>query len=334
MGAVNAPTALASAVDYTEASPQVQVLGAHVDRSLDSLSAHSTSISPVSLNSFQSYAVETTTDAPVLEVGLRGVGGHFRLSVDGSPTSTAPAPSPSGGGFYRLTVRFAARAPHTVRLQTDESRFTQFTVSSTDTVSRPAAPARRAVVLGDSYAEGTGADARFTSFGQSLCARNGWDDCWVAGSGGTGYLSTGAATSPPRTTFRGRVVNDVVQWHPDVVVVAGGRNDYAFTVAQEQAEATALYQQLRSALPSAQIITTSLFPASTTEANDPHVVALSAALQAAGSGLVDRYLDVVGTNSYLTSANVGALVGPDGVHPTQAGHDELARQLTARLTQP
>ena len=58
-------------------------------------------------------------------------------------------------------------------------------------------------------------------------------------------------------------------------------------------------------------------------------------------GLADHSLDVMGAHAYITgngdagaafgSSNADVLTSADGVHPTQAGHDELARQPLLRL---
>jgi len=314
--------------------------GAHLSRRVDRLSAHSDSITPISSTAFQAYSVEIRTDAPTLEIRFRGVGGRYRVWVDGHPTSLAPRDAPPGGAFYRLSVQFPSRSLRAVRFESDESRFTQFTVARSDAGTAAAPAGTRAVILGDSFTEGARAAARFTAFGQTLCALSGWDDCWAAGSGGTGYLATGASF-PGRVKYRDRVVNDVLAWRPDVVVVTGGRNDGPFTVAQERAESRALFQQIRKALPTALFITTSTFPASQGEANNSKLLAFSDAIRKSSAGLADHYLDVMGPQAYITgngdagsptgNGNADVLTSADGVHPTQAGHDELGRQLFKRL---
>jgi lysophospholipase L1-like esterase len=327
-------------VHLTETAPLLVTRGAHLSRRVDPLSAHSDSITPISSTAFQAYSIEIRTDAPTLEIRFRGVGGRYRIWVDGHPTSRASTDAPDGGAFYRLSVQFPTRAPRAVRFESDESRFTQFTVARSDVVTAAAPAGTRAVILGDSFAEGARAAARFTAFGQTLCALAGWDDCWASGSGGTGYLATGARF-PGRVKYRDRVVNDVLAWRPDVVVVTGGRNDGPFTVAQEQAESRALFQQIRRALPAAVFITTSTFPASQAEASNRKMLAFSDAIKTSSVGLADHYLDVMGRHAYITGngdagsptgkGNADVLTSADGVHPTQAGHDELGRQLFQRL---
>jgi lysophospholipase L1-like esterase len=336
----NAATTIPSPVDLTESSRLLVTRGAHLSRRVDPLSAHSDSITPISSTAFQAYSIEISTDAPVLEIGFRAVGGRYRVWVDGHPTSLAPTSAPRDGAFYRLKVRFPSRGTRAVRFESDESRFTRFTVSTTDGVVPARAAGQRAVVIGDSFAEGARADARFLAFGQTLCYLSGWTDCWVAGSGGTGYLATGASF-PNRVKYRDRIVNDLTKWRPDVVVVTGGRNDGRFPPAQEQAEALALFRQIRSALPTSLLIATSLFPSGRDEATSRTFVALSNAIRSSSSGLADYYLDVVGSHAYITgngdagaptgSGNADVLTSGDRVHPTQAGHDELARQLFRRF---
>jgi lysophospholipase L1-like esterase len=337
----NAGSRIPSPINLTESSPLSVTRGAHLSRRVVPLSAHSDSITPVSATAFQSYSVELRTDAPTVEIGFRGFGGHYRVWVDGHPTSLAPTTAPRGGAFYRLTVDFPHRDMRAVRFETDESTFTQFTVSRADAVTAAEPAGRRAVIIGDSFAEGSRAAARFSAFGQTLCYLSGWDDCWVAGSGGTGYLADGAGF-PNRVKYRDRIVNDLLTWRPDVVVVTGGRNDAGFAAADVQAESLRLFRQIRAALPEALLITTSVFPSSQTEARSPRLLAISDAVRASSVGSADHYLDVMGANGYITgNGNAGAPTGTgnadrftswDGVHPTQAGHDELGHQLFQRLT--
>jgi lysophospholipase L1-like esterase len=340
LSAPNAPTTIASPVNFTETSTLLVTRGAHLSRRVDPLAAHSDSITPVSSTAFQAYSIEIRTDAAVLEIGFRAVGGHYRVWVDGHPTSLMPTTAPGQGAFYRLKVTFPGRATRAVRFESDESRFTRFTVSRTDQVVAARRAGKRAVILGDSFAEGARANARFLAFGQTLCLLSGWDDCWVAGSGGTGYLANGASY-PHRVKYRGRVVNDVTRWKPDVVVVTGGRNDWGFAPSQERAESLGLLRQIRAALPRALLITTSTFPSRRSEATSARLLAVSDAIRASSSGLADYYLDVMGSNAYITGngnaaapsgdGNADVLTSGDQVHPTQAGHDELGRQLFRRL---
>ena len=306
--------------------PRLYVRGAHLSRQVDPTSDHSDTISPVSSRSFQAYNVVIATDAPVIDVRFRGTAGHYRVWVDGVPQSVLPAPS--GGAYYHATITFPSRAMRNVRFEVDTSRFISMSVGKGDVVATARHSATRAIVLGDSYTEGSGATAKFTAFPSRLCRLEGWGDCWASGSGGTGYLAVGTIVG--RVAYGDRLASDVLPWHPDVVVVTGGRNDNGKgTPAQVQAAATDLFAHIRAGLPGARLVVTSPFPASTAEATSPSLTAIGDAIRAAAEVAGAQYVDVMGPSSYIIGST--GLVGPDGVHPTQAGHDRLADVLAAQI---
>ncbi|MDB5184683.1 MAG: putative lipase/acylhydrolase, GDSL-like protein [Candidatus Saccharibacteria bacterium] len=340
LSAANAASTIPNPVSVTEASPYVLTRGAHTTRSVDTVGALSDSITPVSTNSFQTYSVELDTDAPQLEIRFHAVGTRYRVWVDGHPINMNATAAPSDGGLYRLKLTFPSAQMHQIRYESDATRFNSFTVSSTDTMVVPTPPTTRAIIVGDSFAEGTGANGRFSTYGQTLCEMAGWDDCWVDGSGGTGYLNNGSAGYANRQTFRQRIVHDVLMYNPDIIVIAGGKNDMSYPVAQVQAEALALFTQIRQTLPNVKLIVTSPFPSSGTQAQSAAYLNFNTALQTAAAGLANNYLDVTGANAYITgtgnsskpngTGNADIYTGPDGVHPTPAGHDALGEALFNR----
>ena len=335
----NAASVVPSPVTITETSPFALVRGAHLTRSIDSLTAISDSTTPVSSNSFQTYSVEIDTDSAKLDVRFRGAGIRYRIWIDGHPISVNPTVAPSGG-FYRITMTFQSRQLHQIRYESDATRFNSFTVSKTDSLVVPPKPAIRAIIVGDSFAEGTGANGRFNAYGQNLCTASGWDDCWVDGSGGTGYLNNGASGYVGRATFRQRIVHDVLQYNPSVIVIAGGKNDMLYPPSQVHDEALALFKQIRQSLPNVNLIVTSPFPSSGPQAQSNTYAAFNTAVKSASTGLADKYIDVTGVNAYITgtgntahpngTGNADIYTGPDGVHPAAAGHDMLGSTLYDR----
>lgn len=340
VSAANAGTSVPSPRMLNETNPLVLIRGAHLTRTIDPAAAISDSITPVSSNSFQTYSAEITTNSLKLDVQYRGVGIRYRIWVDGHPISVNPTVAPSGGAFYRTTLTFPDRQVRTIRYESDATRFTQFTVSTSDSVTPPVPAKKRAIIIGDSFTEGTGANGRFNTYANTLCQMSGWDDCWVSGSGGTGYLNNAATAYANRVKFRDRIVHDALLYQPDVIVVTGGKNDGPYSVASVQAEATLLFQQIRTALPNAEFIVTSPFPSSGPQAQGAYYTALNKAIKASSTGLADHYLDVTGVNAYITgTGNAGApngtgnadyLVRSDGVHPTPLGHDTLGKELFKR----
>ena len=119
-------------------------------------------------------------------------------------------------------------------------------IGATDSLDIAPIRGPRTVALGDSFT-GQGILGWTTFLGDAL----GWDDVIASGVQGTGYLATNGGTSP---TFRGRVQHDVCAQNPDVVWIAGSRNDWGYAASAVQAEAMLLYAAIKACLPNALII--------------------------------------------------------------------------------
>lgn len=330
--AANAAVTIASPqyVGYTNAAdPHLGVFGAKLAWAQDDASALTpSSVVPTDGNSFQTYRAGIVTDAPLIGFNVRGTGIPYRFWVDGHPLSLTASTLPGGGAFYWLYLDFGGvRATRAIEMEMDSGHLAAIAVGSGDLAMPAAKRGLRGVILGDSYAEGTGSTTRFTSWAQTFGQLCGWGETVVAGSGGTGYLATGSPTYTGRQAFRTRFDAVVTVHNPDVVVVAGGRNDTSgFTTSQVGTEAAALFAKAQSALPNAQLVVTSTFPISSSEVTSmqPYSDAIASAASAAGA----VYLDVMGSNAYIGGTT--NLLSGDGVHPNQAGHDALARALFRR----
>jgi lysophospholipase L1-like esterase len=81
-----------------------------------------------------------------------------------------------------------------------------------------------------------------------LAHLTGWD-VWASGSGGTGWLNPGTS---PRVKFRDRLDADVLAYNPDVIIWAGGINDYSYggySASALQAEVAACLTRAKTVLP-------------------------------------------------------------------------------------
>jgi lysophospholipase L1-like esterase len=129
-------------------------------------------------------------------------------------------------------------------------------VGNTDGVRAVLAPPLRMVVVGDSFTEPTVVDSGGVwtwGWAQYLGAMLGVD-AWSCGAGGTGYLNPGS-----KVKYRDRLA-DYVTPAPDIIVWAGGINDYAgYTAAAIGTEAAACFAAVKAALPNCQQIVTSPF---------------------------------------------------------------------------
>jgi lysophospholipase L1-like esterase len=176
-------------------------------------------------------------------------------------------------------------------------------------------PPLAVLVVGDSYTAGS-------------AMNNGpeWPDIiaaernWAVGKdavGGTGYLA-GAGERP---TFLDRVDATVKRYSSDLILVAGGINDIGKFPNAAIAEAAAKeVRALRDGIPDAQVV---LFSEFNTGRPSQRERDLAGQLRATAEAEGVEYVDVTG-------ALPQRLVGIDGVHPTDAGHEQLAKRI-ARL---
>ena len=178
------------------------------------------------------------------------------------------------------------------------------------------------LVIGDSYAAGDGARTSMTSFawqtGRDLGART-----TVDAVGGTGFVHPGSSGRDQRYATRVAALPDTVL-DVDVVVVEGGLNDRGQLPEAVRAAAETVLRSVVSRSPDAQVVLMGATAPQPTSAQDSVVVniALAAAARAADVAFVDPV-----ARGWFPADDVAEYVGPDGLHPTQAGHDHLAQLL-------
>lgn len=202
-------------------------------------------------------------------------------------------------------------------------------------VAEAAAEPPVAVFLGDSWVEGTGADTAQVMFAQQVADTFGWQ-LVNGGQGGTGYLDEGPPEFPERGPIGERVAETVAAG-PDIVIVAAGINDTGDGYASEEVTAavTGALQALRDQLPGVPVVVVGPwwpngFPTESAEMVDRVVTDVATAL---GLPFVSPMAEqwITGSNDGTVPGNREEFIGPDGAHPSQAGHDYLAQKLVAWL---
>lgn len=180
------------------------------------------------------------------------------------------------------------------------------------THSPSAAP--RALFLGDSYTSGwTLADADLSRRWSTLVAdAHGWLEI-NAGFPGAGYVASGPVSRAPYRQILPRLADA----SPHVALVSGGYNDLYADDARIAKAVRSTMRALASAYPDA--VRVAVRAVAPDPASSARLALLNAELRdaAASSGAV--FLDI--GEPLLESRG---LVGPDGVHPTVAGHAALA----------
>ena len=179
-------------------------------------------------------------------------------------------------------------------------------------------------VIGDSISAGTPqgglGDANWTRL---LGAQRRWDVVNTS-IGGTGYLNPG-----PAAPFRAAQLQTVVDSRPRIVIVEGSPNDITLPVDQVSAAAAQLYRDLAARLPGVRIVAVGpFFDGTTGDDAMEWVDALAETAAEAGVTWIDPMREGWFTGAYDQGRG---LIGPDRVHPTDAGHLLYARRLNAAL---
>lgn len=290
---------------------------------------------------------EFETDCDQFEIAVQttasGTIPAYRFWVDGQLLTAAPQTGlTSGAAIYFIKVAFTGRAPRRVTFEGAYLDFIGLWAHPTVTLwasTRPLGP--RVVWVGDSFSEGSGGDWWWDSWAMKAGRPLGWHIIPSA-VGSTGYLANGGGGG--KVKYRDRVASDVTALNPDIVVVTGGYNDTGeFTAAQEGDEAALLYAAIKAANPAATLVVCGPnFPTGITALGTATDFrdAIKARAVAAGALWVDPVQYPAGA-SWITgngkvgltngSGNADFYTGTDGVHPSQAGHDYLARRFAGDL---
>jgi lysophospholipase L1-like esterase len=241
-------------------------------------------------------------------VYVKGTGARVRIRVDGRIARTVRLRA--DGRHYR--VRLALRGRHDAGLELG----TGAELAGVTGTVRPVTlrSGARALFLGDSFTLGVGG-TRPIGFAQRAGWRLGWE-VWADGVGGTGYINTGG-----KTNFGDRLDADLAI-RPDVVVVAGGVNDFGRAPTDAiLVEARELFDRIHGAGARLVVLSPWVRGAGATQEYLAFSDRLRDAARAAGGTFVD-------TRTWLRDP--GTLV-PDGKHPNDRGHDRIADLLVRAL---
>ena len=176
----------------------------------------------------------------------------------------------------------------------------------------PVAPERlpRLAVIGDSYSAGANNKVKWPTL---LAKSRGWYVNNVA-SGGTGYVAD------PETSFPTKG-GQATEKDPDIVIVAGSRNDQYAPRAAVYAAATGLYAELKEKAPQAQIVV--IGPMWDSSAPTPGVIEANIATRDAAAAAGLPFLDALAGN-WLADRS---LVQADNTHPTDDGQRVIFERI-------
>lgn len=171
--------------------------------------------------------------------------------------------------------------------------------------------------IGDSYVGGSdmggnGAANLTAVLGQ----RWGWRSVNAA-TGGTGYVARRQDAAP----FETAQLPVVAAASPTMILVVGSRNDAGMPGIG--AAATHLYASLSAAVPRAPLVVVG--PIWKDGAPPPQLLRARDEVRDAAGRAGLPFIDPLGEGWFAGDA--AGLIGPDGVHPTDAGHAQMAQLL-------
>ncbi|GAA3443860.1 hypothetical protein Pve01_48410 [Planomonospora venezuelensis] len=182
----------------------------------------------------------------------------------------------------------------------------------------PVAGPQTVMVIGDSFTVGSGPVARWESYAALTARELDWQ-LITAGAAGTGFVNPGRVGRTFQDSF-----DRELAWRPapDLLVVSGGHNDRRTPPSQVYGAAARLLESVRERWPGTGIVVVGPLWMGTAP-GWAFQVRDAVALAAGEAGAV--FLDPLGRRWD------GAMILPDGVHPTLEGHVGIARWLVAAL---
>jgi lysophospholipase L1-like esterase len=176
-------------------------------------------------------------------------------------------------------------------------------------------------VIGDSYSGGSAMGGTGEAGWPALLAvAKGWSLTNLS-QGGTGFVAAG--TGAP---FAARL-QALVAAHPGIVIVEGGHNDEQASVPGTEAAAYKFLTSVKKQLPSARLIV--IGPIWPTDQPPASELELDAYLKSTAAQVGAQFIDPIADSWF--GGTFGALIGVDGTHPTDAGHQHIADLMKADL---
>jgi lysophospholipase L1-like esterase len=289
--------------------------------------------------------MEINADAVKVEVEIFAVavsGTNIRVIVDGQYASLTPT-TVGATNFLYLMLDFTAAGGRKMRNIIVEGYQIQFgsyiSVGPTSTLQKPGSIVRKLCVEGDSFLVSVVTSA-LNCFPYILGDYLGMRNTWNGGVPGTGYLATDGTS----LTIRQRI-RDMVDCAPDLLLITAGYNDVSLGLVALQAEVTTTLRTLRTQ-PTLSQIPVILCPfggshssglsgpaetairAGSAALNDPNIYFISTVNSPNGAWMTGTG----NTGAPTGSGNCDIYIGPDGVHPNDAGHVYLAGRLADEIT--
>jgi lysophospholipase L1-like esterase len=181
----------------------------------------------------------------------------------------------------------------------------------------------RAIFLGDSYTSGlNGAGLGARGWPALVGAARGWKVVNLSVPG-TGFMNPGWTAQPI-----GSRVDVAIRQKPDVVFVAAGHNDSRWSAATTSMAADRVIDRLHAALPDTVIVIVA--PIWQNASPPTRCLILRDELWRKARSLRDVFIDPLAERWFTGTSH--RFIGPDELHPTNAGHAYIADRILADMT--
>jgi lysophospholipase L1-like esterase len=183
-------------------------------------------------------------------------------------------------------------------------------------------PGATAVFLGDSFTSGwNGAGLGARGWPRLAATAREWRAINLAVAG-TGFLNPGWTNQPI-----GSLVSRAIKSHPDVIVLAAGHNDSRWSSSATARAADKVIDRLRAGAPDALLVIVA--PIWQSGSPPQRCLALRDHLRRKSAEIGAVFIDPLADGWF--SGRSHRLIGPDGLHPTDAGHRFIAEHVLAGL---
>lgn len=184
-----------------------------------------------------------------------------------------------------------------------------------------------AIFLGDSYTAGTGASSPDKDWVSLVANAEGWDFVNL-GRGGTGYTATSSVQGCGLEFCPnyGAMIPEAKSQSPDVVVIAGGQNDFTTFNSDRQGVTDAIrrtYTDARTAFPKAKIVAVG---PSTPWGVNAEVTAFDKVVQDAAASVSAKYVSLIDPDVIQPE-----MVIEDKAHVNDSGHAAIAERVESAL---
>jgi len=179
---------------------------------------------------------------------VKGLTNSIFAKVNDQYVSLTPTAVPNNATLNYYSLTFGGAALRRIDFIMDNvlgsCAFGGFFINPTDMLMPAPVRGPRVIIMGDSFTTATGAGGTALGFTGVFSEYMGWDDVWPSGIGGTGLLNAGSYC-----TYQQRVMNDVIPFNPDEVIICGFYNDTGSASPALQNALTTLIQTIRTNLP-------------------------------------------------------------------------------------